>query len=178
MNRTNNFIFTGLQIVAWIIFVGLSVEAGGLLVNFFFSLFKPEVIPKLYQRLDLIPIYRESILVFLGIYAFILSISLLKVLLFYLVIRMMYKMKLTSPFNTFVSAQILNISYCTLSIGILSFIARQVSKKMEYYGLESSQLHSFWEDSQAFILMGAVIYIIAIIFKKGVELQDENDLTV
>ena len=29
-----------------------------------------------------------------------------------------------------------------------------------------------------FILMGAVIYIIATIFKKGVDIQNENDLTI
>jgi hypothetical protein len=39
-------------------------------------------------------------------------------------------------------------------------------------------LNQFWEDSQAFILMAAVVYIIATIFKKGVEIQNENDLTV
>ncbi|HCM77099.1 MAG TPA: DUF2975 domain-containing protein, partial [Cytophagales bacterium] len=44
MSKTNNFIFTGLKIVAWIIFVGLCIEAGGLIVNFFFSLYKPEFV--------------------------------------------------------------------------------------------------------------------------------------
>jgi len=33
-------------------------------------------------------------------------------------------------------------------------------------------------DSQAFILMEAVIFIIETIFKKGIEEQIENDLTV
>ena len=39
-------------------------------------------------------------------------------------------------------------------------------------------LNQFWGESEAFILMGAVVYIIAVIFKKGVEIQDEHDLTV
>jgi hypothetical protein len=47
-----------------------------------------------------------------------------------------------------------------------------------HYGFVTDNLNQFWEDSQAFILMGAVIYIIATIFKKGVALQTENDLTV
>ena len=45
-------------------------------------------------------------------------------------------------------------------------------------GFDIDSLNQFWADSQAFILMGAVIYIIAIIFKKGVTIQNENDLTV
>jgi hypothetical protein len=33
-------------------------------------------------------------------------------------------------------------------------------------------------DGQAFILMAAVLYIIAAIFKRGIELQTENDSTI
>jgi hypothetical protein len=39
-------------------------------------------------------------------------------------------------------------------------------------------LDPFWADGQAFILMAAVIYIIAIIFSKGVEYQEELEETV
>lgn len=54
MSQTDNFVFKGLHVVAWIIFVGLCVEAGSLLVNFFFNLYKPEFIQNLYQKLDLL----------------------------------------------------------------------------------------------------------------------------
>ena len=87
-------------------------------------------------------------------------------------------MDLTKPFNTFVSDQILRISYYTLVIGLFSFIARQLAKNLSHHGFVSDSLNQFWTDSQAFILMGAVIYIIATIFKKGVDIQNENDLTV
>lgn len=178
MTKTNNFVFWGLNIVAWLIFVGLSIEAGGLIVNFFFSLFNPEFVPNLYQKLDLTEMYKESKMAFYGIYSFILSISILKAVLFYIVIRLMYKMDLTKPFNTFVSNQISQISYYTIAIGLFSHIGRQIAKNLMHHGFVTDNLNPFWEDSQAFILMGAVIYIIAIIFKRGIELQEEIDLTV
>jgi hypothetical protein len=178
MSKTNNFVFKGLYIVAWVIFVGLCIEAGGLIVNFFFSLFKPEFVQNLYQKLDLTEMYNESEYVFFGIYGFILAISILKAILFYRVIILMHKMDLTKPFNTFVSNQIMQISYYTLSIGLLSLIARQITKNLIKHGFTTDSLNQFWVDSQAFFLMGAVIYIIATIFKKGVEIQNENDLTV
>ena len=87
-------------------------------------------------------------------------------------------MDLSKPFSEFVAKQILQISYFTLSIGLLSFIARQFVKNLMHRGFVTDNLNQFWADSQAFIIMGAVIYIIATIFKKGVELQSENDLTV
>lgn len=178
MLKTNNFVFWGLYIVAWLIFVGLCIEAGGLIVNFFFSMFKPEFVQNLYQKLDLTEMYKSSSLAFFGIYSFILAISILKACLFYIVIRLMHKMNLSKPFSNFVSRQILRISYYTLSIGVLSFIGRQLTKNLMRYGFVTDNVNQFWADSQAFILMGAIIYIIATIFKKGVEIQNENDLTV
>lgn len=178
MSKTNNFVFWGLYVVAWLIFVGLSIEAGGLIVNFFFSLYKPDFVHNLYQKLDLTEMYKDSRLAFFGIYSFILTISVLKACLFYTVIRLMHTMDLSKPFNTFVARQISHISYYALSIGLLSYIARQLAKNLMHHGFKTDNLNQFWADSQAFILMGAVIYIIATIFKKGVDIQNENDLTV
>lgn len=178
MSKENNFIFIALHVIAWIIFVGLCIEAGALLVNFIFSLYNPNVIQNLYQKLDLSEIYEQSKWVFYTTYSFILAISLLKAYLFYLVIVLLSKLDLSKPFNQFVSSQILNISYCTFSIGLLSFIAQQSAKKLMHHGFETNNLNQFWEDSSAFILMAAIVYVIATIFKRGVEIQNENDLTV
>ena len=178
MSKTNNFVFWGLYAIAWLIFVGLSIEAGALLVNFFFSIYNPEIIRNLYQKLDLMAMYNESKLTFYGVYSFILIISILKAVLFYAVIHLMHKMNLSKPFNDFVATQILRISYFTLSIGLLSYIARQLVESLKHHGFVPDNLDQFWTDSEAFILMGAVIYIIATIFKKGVDIQNENDFTI
>lgn len=51
-------------------------------------------------------------------------------------------------------------------------------KNLLHLQYEIDQLDKFWVDCQAFILMAAVIYVIATILKKGIELQNEQDLTV
>lgn len=178
MSKTNDLVFKGLHIIAWIIFVGLCIEAGALIVNFIFSLFKPEMVKNLYHKLDLTEMHKSSMWAYFGIYSFILTISILKAYLFYIVISLMLKMDLAKPFNTFVSKKILQISYYTLSIGLLGYIATQVTKNLMHHGYDTEQLNTFWADNNAFIFMGAVIYIIATIFKKGVDLQNENDLTI
>jgi hypothetical protein len=178
MLKTNNLVFTVVKIVAWIIFVGLSIEAGGLIVNFLFSLFKPELVQNLYQKLDLNEMYQKNKLAFLSMYSFILAISILKATLFYVEIILVTKLDLSKPFNDFVSRKILLVSYYTLFVGLLSFIAKQSAKILLHFGIVTDNLNEFWGDSQAFIMMSAVIYIIALIFKKGIELQNENDLTV
>ena len=178
MSKSNNFVFKALKIVAWVIFVGLCIESGGLIVNFIFSIYKPEFVQNLYQKLDLSEMYERSKWAFFSMYSFILVISILKAVLFYVVIILVSKIDLSKPFNSFVSRQISQISYYTLSIGLLSYIAQQSAKSLLHYGFVTDNLNQFWADSQAFILMAAVIYVIATIFKKGIDIQNENDLTV
>jgi len=178
MKAKNNFVFIVLNIVAWIIFVGLSIEAGGLIVNFIFSIFKPEMVQNLYQKMDLSELYNRSQWVFYSMYSFVLVISILKAILFYIVIMLLLKLDLEKPFNSYVSEKITQISYFTFSIGLLSYIARETAKNLQHRSYEIDQLNPFFVDSQAFILMAAVVYVIAVIFKKGIEIQSENELTI
>jgi hypothetical protein len=178
MKKRNNIVFIALLVIAWIIFVGLSIDAGGLIVNFIFSVFKPGMVANLYQKLDLSALHEQSSAVYFGMYAFVLFIAMLKATLFYIVVNLMHRINLSKPFSSFASKQITQISYCTLSIGILSHVAREIAKSLQSQGYAVDKLQGFWVDSSAFILMAAVIYMISIIFKKGIELQTENDLTV
>jgi hypothetical protein len=156
----------------------LCIEAGAMIVNFVFSLFKPEFVQNLYQKLDLSQMYSNNKWAFFGMYGFILVISVLKAYLFYVVVMLLHKLDLLKPFDSYVAGKIKRLSYITLDIGILSLIARETSQSMEHYGFKTDTLNQFWEDGRAFILMAAVIYVIASIFSRGVEIQNENDLTV
>jgi len=178
MSTKNNFVFKALHVIAWIIFVGLCIEAGALLVNFIFSLFKPEFVQNLYQKLDLTEMYAVNPWIFFGMYSFILFIAIMKAYLFYQVIMLVSKLDLTKPFSTYAADQITKISYNIFSIGLISYIARQTAKSLPHHGFEVDTLNQFWADSEAYILMAAVVYVIATIFSRGVEIQNENDLTV
>lgn len=178
MSKRNDLVFKGLHIISWIIFVGLCIEAGALLVNFIFSFFKPEVIQNLYQRLDLSQMYKISRWAFFGMYSFILIISVLKAYLFYVVIVLLSRLELSRPFSSFVASHIVKLSYITLAVGLVSYTGQQTARELLHHGIETGRLTEFWADSQAYILMAAVIYVIATIFSRGVELQNENDLTV
>ena len=177
MANTSKIVFYGLLIVAWLIFVGLGIEAGGLVVNFVFGL-DADVLPKLYQKLNLIAMYDRSPRAFYGMYSFILAIAILKAYLFYIVVMLMHKMDLSKPFSVYVSKQITKIGYFTFSIGLLSYIAKESAENLQKKGYSIDGLGQFWVDSEAFILMAAIIYIIAVIFAKGIELQNDNELTI
>lgn len=178
MSKGDNIIFKVLLIVAWIIFVGLCIEAGGLLVNFIFSVYKPEFVQNLYQKLDLSYLYNINQWAFFGMYSFVLTISILKAFLFYIVVNLLSRLNLAKPFSSTVAGQITQISYFTLLIGLVSYAARHTAEILHHRGFEIGVLNQFWGDSQAYIFMAAIIYMIAAIFSRGVEIQKENDLTV
>jgi hypothetical protein len=167
-----------LHVIAWIIFVGLSIEAGALIVNFIFSIFKPELVGNLYQKMDLRNMYEQNKWAFYGVYGFVVFISILKAGLFYIVIELLLKLDLSNPFNGFVAKKISQISSYAFSIGIISYVAKEITQHLPHAATEIDKLQKFWVDSSAFLLMAGIIYIIAVIFKKGIELQTENDLTV
>jgi len=142
------FIFQVLHVIAWIFFVGLCIEAGGIIVNFVFSIYNPEFVSKLYQKLDLSELYNRSKWIFFSMYSFIIVIALLKVLLFYTVIMLLLKLDLSKPFSSFVSSQISQISYYTLSIGIMCLIAAQTTKNLDHHGYDVERLYQFWNDGR------------------------------
>jgi Protein of unknown function (DUF2975) len=178
MSPQKNLVFKILTLIAWGIFIALCIEAGALMFNFIYSLFNPIAVKNLYQNLDLSDMYNRSKPVYFFIFSLVLVIAFMKSVLFYGVIKLISKLDLNRPFSDFVSQQITRISYITLSIGILSFWARQSAKNLAHRGYQISLLENFWVDSQAYMLMAAVIYVIAAIFKRGIELQKENDSTI
>ena len=175
---SKQFCFKTLTLIAWGIFIALCIEAGALLFNFIYSLFNPAALKNLYQQLDLSEMYKRSKPVYFFMYSLVLVIAFLKSFLFYGLIKLISKLDLNRPFSDFVSQQITRISYITFTIGILSYSARQVAKNLAHRGYQISLLENFWVDSQAYMLMAAVIYVIAAIFKRGIELQNENDSTI
>lgn len=177
-SKTNKIIFTVLTIIAWFIFVGLCIEAGGLLVNFLFSIFKPEATPYLNEKLDLHGVYYKSTASFYTVYFFILSISLLKVWLFYLVVLLVTKIDLLKPFTRLVSRQINNISYTTFAIGLFCVFATAFFNHLQASGFDVKNLHNFSVDGRSFIVIAALIYTIAFIFSRGVDNQEELEETV
>ena len=174
----SKYLLKFLEIISWIIFVSLCVEAGALIVNFVISLFKPEIISRLYQKLDLTDVYKQSQWAYYCTYSAIIAIAVLKAYLFYVVVMLLWKLDLDNPFSTFVADKISSISSITFSIGITSYLTRQSVERLLGENYDIKDINDFFVDSEAFIMTAAILYVIAVIFKRGIELQNENDLPV
>ena len=110
--------------------------------------------------------------------SFIVVIAIMKAYLFYLVVRIFMKLDLSNPFSRDIATLIEKISYEAFAIAIVSIVAQQYTKRLLHTGYEVSHAHKYWGDIAAFLMMAAIVYIISKIFDKGIQIQEENDLTV
>lgn len=178
MSKRNNFIWKGIQVICWLIFIGYCIQTGALLFNYIFSLYKPIATHNLHLGLDLSDLHNKSFMVYTLVFAIIIAISALKAYVFFIVLKLFQSLNLVKPFNENVSGIITKITYYTFTIGITSIIAQELVNRLSGKGYNSGLAERYWDDGGAYLAMTAILYAIALIFSKGIELQNENDLTV
>lgn len=178
MTKKTDFIWKTIQVISWIIFIAYCIETGTLLFNYVFSLFKPIASKNLYLGLNLSDVYNKSIMLYTLLFSLIIFISGLKAFVFYIVIKTCMKLNLVKPFSDEVAGSITKISYYAFTIAVVGYIAHRFTKRLIHKGYDATAAERFWDDSFAFVMMAAIVFVIAQIFKKGIELQKEQDLTV
>lgn len=167
-----------ITIIIWSIFIGLCIEAGALLFTFFYSFVKPGVAQDLYEGINLYSLLRQNSWFYVGLVALILSISILKAQLFYKMIRIFLKIDLIHPFSKEIAKLISTLSYITLEIGLLLLITRSFVSWLLMRGLGAEGVQSYLSGASEYFLLSALIFAVAQVFRRGVEIQKENDLTV
>lgn len=167
-----------LKVMAWIVFIGLCIQAGTLLFNFVYSAFRPIAAANLYDGLNLSSLLASDPGHYWAIASLVVGVLLAKAFVFYLVIATLGQLDANRPFSHPIYQRIVQIGYNALVAAALGFIAASYCRQLAKRGLELDTVGQFWDDSKALLLMAAVVFVIARIFQKGLALQTENDLTV
>lgn len=178
MNSNTKLILSFLKIVAWFIFIALCFETGALLFNFIFSFYQPIATEKLYKYIDLSNVFNGNVFFYIVLMTMIIIISLFKSILFYFIIKLFYVFNINLPFNLEVAKKVETLSYFSLIIGISCNTTEHFAKTIEKEGFSLGKASEFWDDGSGFLMSAAIIFIIAQVLKKGVKLQQENDLTI
>ena len=93
-------------------------------------------------------------------------------------LKLFKSLNTSKPFSQNVSALITKITYFTLSIGIISIIAQEFIDQLSGYGYNVGVVDRYWNDGGGYLVMTVILFAVAFILKTGIELQNENDLTV
>lgn len=179
---TTKQILNILAILAWIIFVGLCVDAGGIISNAFYTLvLNPQGASSFWLKIDLSSLYQYDSGYFL-VETLLMSIAaVMKALMFYLIIRILSNKKLdmSQPFVQEVGRFVFNLCYLSLGIGIFSKWGVKYTEWLIKQGITMPDVTQLNLDgADVWLFMGVILFVIAQIFKRGIEIQSEHDLTV
>lgn len=164
-----------MKIISWIIFIGLCIKTGAILISFGVSVFvNKEAAEDLYLGLDLASLYDFSMIHYVAIVLLWIVLTATEAYLFFLVTRIFSQINLEQPFSISVSQLISKISYVALGVGMLASAAYGYS---EWLLAKELNIPIQWNAS-GFLFMAGIIFVIALFFQRGVEMQSENELTI
>ena len=163
-----------LYFLTWIAFIAVSVKAGAIIISFVVSWMNPEAARDIYKGMDLHALKAFSTWHYSLAVAFMVVVLCLKATVLELAIKAMSKVNLANPFSSGVARIMEKISYTLLAASVIAILgnihADWILKKT---GLELEQ-----SAGGEFLFVAGLVFVISQIFKRGVELQSENELTV
>lgn len=171
-----------LLVFSWIIFVGLSIEAAGIIVNTVYTMARTADGAKhLWKHIDLSNLYNHNPSHFFVQSVLIIIAMLLKAILFYCIIHFLHnkKLNLSQPFSPAAGRFIKIAAWLALGTGFFSYWGAKNALGLTATGIAmpgAEQLRLGGAD--VWLFMGITLLVIAQIFKRGIELQTENELTV
>lgn len=168
-----------LNVLFWIVFIGLCFNTGTILFSFIVGLMGNSIpTEKLYLELNLSELYQLGLFHYLNIGLILVISSGLKAYMAYLAVKISMKFNLKQPFSPKICKWIENISYFALMVGILQACAEAYYKGLIKEGFVLNNLSGYFGDGEEFLFLAGIIFIIAKVFKRGLEIQSENELTI
>lgn len=168
-----------MNVLFWIVFIGLCIQTGAITYSFLVSLFLNEEATKnLYLELNLSDVRALGLFHYISIGLPIVIIFFLKTYMAYLAVKISTKLKLAQPFNITISNLITQISHVTLLISFFQLSAKTYYNGLIKEGSNLTSLQNYIGNGGEFLFLAGIIFIIAQVFKRGLEIQSENELTI
>lgn len=182
MNKSSDYLLKGLYAISWIIFIGLCIDAGGVLTNTVYAIFfNASIASSFWNHIDLSNLFNTNQSSFITLTTLMSIVGVLKVVLFYIIIKIFHDKKLdfNNPFNETLGKYIVNIAYCAIGIGLFSMWGSDIAEWLIGKGEKLPTISKLkLGGADVWFFMGFIILIFAKIFKKGIEIQSDNDLTI
>ncbi|MFI5152685.1 MAG: DUF2975 domain-containing protein [Chitinophagales bacterium] len=174
MKTKTDFLLAVMNVLAWIAFLGLCIKAGSILISYGVSISNPVASKDLYMGLNLSAVRDYDFGHYTGSVLLMAFILIMEAYTAFLVTRALSKIKMANPFTSEVSKKLVKISYIILFTWVAALLYNGHSSWL------SKRIPGFQENlfSTDFIFLAGVVFVFAQIFRKGVEIQSENELTV
>ena len=181
MFHENNFIMKSktekllkaMNVIAWIVFIGLLIKVGTIAVTYGLSINNPKSSENLFGGINLLDYREYSFTQYTLIVFYKMALFIMEAIVAYLVIKLLSGLNLKTPFSETSQKTLQKISYSVFYLWIIAIIH---NTHVQFLGKK----HNFSMDlfSSDFIFLAAILFVFAQIMKRGIEIQSENDLTI
>jgi Protein of unknown function (DUF2975) len=182
MKISTNLVLQILHVIAWIIFIGVCIEAGGSIFSAFYTLvINPINAATFWVGNDLSALYKYDPGHFFAETLHICIAGVLKACIFYLIVKILYykKLDMSQPFNNEVRLFIIKISWLAFGIAFFTWRGVKYTEWLVSQGVKMPDTqHLRLGGADVWVFMGVILFVIAQIFRRGIEIQSENELTV
>lgn len=179
---TTPHILRFLEVFSWIIFIGLCIEAGGILFNTAYTLFiNPQGAANFWEHANLEALYRFDRGHFAAMAIVMCIVAVLKAVMFYSIVLYFKNKKINfaSPFHPALKNFITNLAYASFAIGIFSLSGARYSEWLTLQGTVVDDLHKLHIGGfDVWLFMSVILFVISQLVKRGIEIQTENELTI
>ena len=182
MEKKIDYRFVMLQVVSWVIFIGLCIETGGFISSTIYTLFYNSAGANMFwTNINFNELYNFNQSHFISITVLMIIVSVLKSIMFYIIVSMFYKnrINLSNPFNEAFGKYIFKIAYLVLGIGLFTYWGTNFTTWIVAQNVNMPTIQQLnFAGADVWLFMGVTLLIFAKIFQKGLELKAENDLTI
>jgi hypothetical protein len=178
MKTTSNQVLKFLNVLAWILFIGLCVEAGSIIFNAIFTFFWNSENANYFGLTNLFQFDSGYFLVILSLMSIV---AVLKAILFYLIVKMSTDktLSLDNPFQIKVKEILKNIAYLALGIGLFSIWIKNYAIWFVNQGVEMPPLEKLNAGGgDVWLFLCVILFVLVHLFNRAIEIQSENELTI
>lgn len=165
------------KVLALLAAIGYSITWGSQLLTLVSSFINPEWAQRTYQvDLNLFSIREHSVWYYVYAMSMTIAVSVLKSIIWYVVYDLLSKITLQSPFSIKVERKLETIAYLLFFVWIIGSVFWKIY--LHYLTQDTGVVLTANTSEDEYLFMAGMIYIVSQIFKRGIEIQEENELTV
>ena len=177
MKTKTETILTASKYLALLGGIWYAILCGSQLTTLVASFINPDWAKRTYEvDLNMFSIREHSTWYYVFAMSLTIAVSAIKAFIWYVVFELLSKLKLQTPFTMEVEKKLERIAYLLLAVWIVSSFFWKTY--IHYLSKETGIQLPVNNSGDEYLFMAGIIYIISQVFKRGIEIQEENDLTV
>lgn len=162
-----------MYVLSWLAFIGLCIKTGAITFSYLTSINNPEVSNHLFGDINLWEYYQFSFSHYTFIVVYKIILFAIEAYIAFLLVKLLKDFDIENAFTKKVANLMQKSSYSILWLWVIAMIhnthMQVIGKKYDF------SMDLFSSD---FIFLAAVVFVFTQIVKRGIEIKNENDLTI